>query len=79
MYELVEAADQELKARRESQQIYTRRLLRGGFIDHPARPLWRDQRWLPPMAMIITDRTRTTNITMQSAKQEVIGVVNWHG
>jgi len=47
MYELAEAADQELKARRESQQIHTRRLLRGGFIDPPARPqrvAWRDQR-----------------------------------
>jgi len=47
MYELAEAADQELKVRRESQQIYTRKLLRGGFIDSPARPqrvVWRDPR-----------------------------------
>jgi len=46
MYELAEAADQELKARRESQQIYTRRLLRGGFIDppaHPQRVVWRER------------------------------------
>jgi len=46
MYELAEAANQELKARRESQQIYTRRFLRGGFIDPLARQrvVWRDQR-----------------------------------
>jgi len=46
MYELAETADQELRARRESRQIYIRRLLRGGFIDLPARPqrvVWGDQ------------------------------------
>jgi len=76
MYELAEVADQELKARRESQQIYTHRLLRGGFIDPPFRPkgLYGGMK-----ETITNDRIRTTNITTQSAKQEVVRVVNRYG
>jgi len=47
MYELAEAADQELKVRRESQQIFIRRSPRSKFIAPPARPQkveWKDQR-----------------------------------
>jgi len=45
MYELAEAADQELRVRHES-RIYTRRPLRDRFTDLPARPqrvAWADQ------------------------------------
>jgi len=70
MYELAEMADQELKARRKSQQAYTRRLSRGEFIAPPPQSALKET--------ITADRIRMNNITMYLANQEVVRIVNRH-
>jgi len=60
MYELAETANQELKARGESQQAYIHRLSRGEFIPpppvRPQRSEWKIKE------TITADRIRTNNI-----------------
>jgi len=74
MYELVETADQELKARRESQQTYTRRLSRGEFIAPSPQPALKGLNG----RIKETDQIRINNITMYLANQEIVRVVNRH-
>jgi len=72
MYELAETADQELKARSESQQAYIppRRLSRGEFVVSPALKGANGK----IKETITADRIRANNITMYLANQEVVGI-----